>query len=72
VWYCRIKNVVEAGIARRQTAATYLKRLVSIGVLEEVKVGREKLFVNLRLMRLLTAEEPADLSFQAGLSRSLP
>ncbi|MBI4501086.1 MAG: Fic family protein [Gemmatimonadetes bacterium] len=63
--YCRIKNVVEAGIAQRQTAAVYLKQLVGAGVLEEVKVGREKLFINPRLMRLLTAEEPGDLSFPA-------
>ncbi len=61
--YCRIKNVVDAGIAKRQTAAVYLKRLRDIGVLEEVKVGREKLFVNPRLMRLLTAGVPGDLSF---------
>lgn len=63
--YCRIKNVVEAGIAQRQTAAVYLKQLAGAGVLEEVKVGREKLFINPRLMRLLTAEEPGDLSFPA-------
>lgn len=61
--YCRIKNVVEAGIAQRQTAATYLKTLCDVGVLEEVKVGREKLFINPRLMRLLTAERPGDLAF---------
>ncbi len=61
--YCRIKNVVEAGVAQRQTAAVYLKQLVSAGVLEEVKVDREKLFINPRLMRLLTAEEQGDLSF---------
>jgi Fic family protein len=61
--YCRIKNVVEAGIAQRQTAAVYLKNLATAGVLEEVKVGREKLFINPRLMRLLTAEKPGDLSF---------
>jgi Fic family protein len=64
--YCRIKNLVEAGIAQRQTAAVYLKQLVSAGVLEEVKVGREKLFINPRLMRLLTAEQPGDLSFPAA------
>jgi Fic family protein len=61
--YCRINNVVDAGIAQRQTAAVYLRKLASVGVLEEVKVGREKLFINPRLMRLLTAEEPGDLSF---------
>ena len=64
--YCRIRNVVEAGIARRQTAAVYLKQLVTVGVLEEVKVGREKLFINPRLMRLLTAEDPGDLSFRTA------
>ena len=63
--YCRIKNVVEAGIAQRQTAAVYLKALASVGVLEEVKAGRERLFINPRLMRLLTAESPGDLSFPA-------
>lgn len=59
--YCRIRNVVDAGIAQRQTAAAYLKRLCDVGVLEEAKVGREKLFINPRLMRLLTVEEPGDL-----------
>lgn len=61
--YCRIKNVVEAGIAKRQTAAVYLRQLADVGVLEEVKAGREKLFINPRLMRLLTEEEPGDLGF---------
>ena len=61
--YCRIRNVVEAGIAERQTAAAYLKTLAAAGVLEEMKAGREKLFINTRLMRLLTAEEPGGLSF---------
>jgi Fic family protein len=54
--YCRIGNVVEAGIAKRQAASEYLKKLAAIDVLQERKVGREKLFVNPRLMTLLTAE----------------
>src|SRR5581483_8220699 len=57
--YCRIANVVEAGIAQRQTASVYLKALAEAGVLREVKVGREKLFVNPRLMALLTEEREA-------------
>ncbi len=61
--YCRITNVVDAGIAQRQTAAVYLRRLATEGVLDEVKSGREKLFINPRLMRLLTTEEPGDLAF---------
>ena len=53
--YCRIGNVVDAGIAQRQTASEYLKALCAIGVLQERKAGREKLFINPRLLRLLTA-----------------
>lgn len=64
--YCRIRNVVEAGIAKRQTAAVYLKQLAEARVLQEIKVGREKLFINPRLMRLLTLERPGDLSFPEG------
>jgi Fic family protein len=54
--YCRIANVVDVGIAYRQTAASYLKELCEIGVLEETKVGREKLFIHPRFLQLLTAE----------------
>jgi cell filamentation protein, protein adenylyltransferase len=54
--YCRIANVVEAGVAKRQAASRYLKAMSSIGVLEERSVGREKLFVNTRLLELLTTE----------------
>lgn len=53
--YCRISNVVNAGIARRVTASRYLKELVAIGVLRDEKVGRERLFVNQRMMNLLTS-----------------
>ncbi len=55
--YCRIHNLVDAGIARRQTASRYLKLLVELGVLEERTSGREKLFVNPGLMTLLTGGE---------------
>lgn len=48
--YCRIENLVEHGIAKRQTASTYLKHLVEIGVLEEISLGREKLYLNTRLL----------------------
>ncbi len=54
--YCRIANLVDAGIAGRQAASRYLKALAGIGVLREKAVGREKLFVNPRLMTLLTRE----------------
>jgi Fic family protein len=52
--YCRIGNVIDRGIAKRQTASVYLKQLVSIGVLTEQAVSKEKLFIQPKLMELLT------------------
>ena len=54
--YCRISNLTEKGIAKRQTASLYLKQMVEIGVLNEVSAGKEKLFINPRLMQLLTRD----------------
>jgi len=54
--YCRIRNVVERGLGTRQWASRYLRGLVDAGVLREVRAGREKLFVNPRLMALLTRD----------------
>lgn len=55
--YCRIGNLVDANIAKRQTASVYLKQLCDIGVLKEVKSGRETLFVHPKYIELLTGEE---------------
>ena len=51
-----IGNLVEAGLAKRQTASEYLKELAAIGVLEERAEGREKLYLNTRFWKLLTQE----------------
>lgn len=51
--YCRIAHVVDAGLAKRQTASTYLKELVAIGILREHKLGREKVFLNPAFIQLL-------------------
>lgn len=62
--YCRIGNFVARGIAQRQAASRYLQDLVGAGVLREQTVGRDKLFIHPRLMRLLTQDgnafEPYD------------
>jgi len=54
--YCRIANLVDAGIAQRQAASRYLKLLGEIDVLTERKAGREKIFVHPKLMTLLTTD----------------
>ena len=55
--YCRIGNIVDAEIAKRQTASVYLKQLCDIGVLKEIKSGRENIFVHPKYIELLTGEE---------------
>lgn len=55
--YCRIVNLVEKGIAKRQAASTYLKTLVKLGVLQEISVGKEKLFLHHKLLHLVTSDE---------------
>jgi Fic family protein len=57
--YCRIANVVDAGLAKRQTASVYLKSLAEIGVLRELNAGRESLFVHPKYIELLTGDENA-------------
>ena len=54
--YCRINNLVESDIAKRQTASVYLKQLCDIGVLTEVTAGKEKLFVHPKLITLMTTD----------------
>ncbi len=52
--YCRIGNLVDKNIVKRQSASRYLKELAAIGVLEEREAGREKVFIHPRLMDLIT------------------
>lgn len=54
--YCRIANLVDAGIAGRQAASRYLKALAGAGVLRSRAFGKEKLFVHPKLVRLLTRD----------------
>ena len=61
--YCRIQNVVDKGIAGRQASSRYLKQLVDIGVLQEITVGREKIFIHPKLMQLLTQDDNAVLAY---------
>jgi Fic family protein len=55
--YCRINLVAERCDVSRQTASTWLHALVGAGLLREVKVGRELLFVNHEFLDVLTRPE---------------
>lgn len=51
--YCKIAYLVEAGIAERKTASVYLKNLEEIGLLRSSQIGREKIYINPKLIELL-------------------
>lgn len=50
--YCKTAFLVEAGIAKRQTAADYLKHLEAAGILTSERHGREVIYKNLPLLDL--------------------
>lgn len=52
--YCKIKFLVDRGIAKRQTAGDYLSELEKAGILKSRQVGRENLYLNTRLYELLS------------------
>lgn len=52
--YCKAQILIDAGIAKRQTAAQYLKELEKIGVLKSHKISRENLYLNVKLYELLS------------------
>lgn len=51
--YCKVKFLVDKGIAKRQTAAEYLQELEKIGILKSEKVRVENLFLNVGLFDIL-------------------
>jgi Fic family protein len=52
--YAKGQFLVDAGIAKRQAAADYLKKLEEIGVLSVQKVGKENLYLNTKLYEILS------------------
>jgi len=52
--YCKIKFLVDKGIAKRQTAGDYLNELENAGILKSKKSGRERLYLNTALYTLLS------------------
>ena len=53
--YCKINFLDRAGIAKRETAAHYLRQLEELGLLRSEKHGRDLYFINTRLMAALGA-----------------
>ncbi|MBS0585987.1 MAG: Fic family protein [Verrucomicrobia bacterium] len=51
--YIRISHLISKGLVGRDTASKHLKALAQIGFLEEMKRGKEKLFINHQFLTLL-------------------
>ncbi|MCX6136236.1 MAG: Fic family protein, partial [Ignavibacteriales bacterium] len=51
--YCKRIFLENANIVRLKTAGLYLARLEKKGILKSVKVGKEKLFINKKLLEIL-------------------
>ena len=54
--YTKIGHLVENKIVTRFAASRYLKQLEEIGVLKGEKMGREMLYINVALYKLLKEE----------------
>lgn len=54
--YTKIAYIEKACSVTRLTATSYLNQLEEIGLLESEKIGREKIYKNLRLIKLLSDE----------------
>lgn len=52
--YTKIQFLVDANIARRQTASNYLPMLAAAEILQERQIGREKYFINQALLTELS------------------
>lgn len=52
--YTKGQFVVDAGIAKRQAAAEYLRELEKIGIVKSQKIGKEVLYLNVELYDLLS------------------
>jgi DNA-binding transcriptional ArsR family regulator len=53
--YCKIQFLVDAGIAKRQTASVYLQELERIGLLTSERRGKEIVYKHPALLEVLTA-----------------
>ncbi len=65
--YCRISNVIARCGVSRPTATKWLNELVATGVLRDIRVGRERLFINYAFFEILLRDEPDDTPRDATL-----
>lgn len=60
--YVRIKNVIGRCHVSRPTATHWLNELVGAGVLRDIRMGRDRLFINTQFLHVLTRDEDVSTS----------
>ena len=55
--YCRINTVMDRCNVSRPTATSWLNALADNGMLQNVKTGRDRLFINREFLQLLARRE---------------
>lgn len=55
--YVKIQTLIQNGIAKRQTASSYLQQLADKDILHAMKFGKEIYYINHRLMDILTGRK---------------
>jgi len=55
--YCRIRHLQESGLGNRHTCSRYLQQMAETRFLIAKRVGRDIVFINARLMELLTGQQ---------------
>jgi Fic family protein len=51
--YCKTESIVKNQIAQRKAAERYLKELERLEILSSEKIGKEVIYLNLKLLRIL-------------------
>ena len=51
--YCRVSSIVDANIAERQTASQYLRKIEKLSLIKGAKIGRDVVYINLELLKIL-------------------
>ena len=51
--YLQMENVVDAGLAQRQTASKWLHELATTGLIAKEKIGRNVVYINQKLLNEL-------------------
>jgi len=54
--YCKTEYIIQKGIAKRKAAERYLKELERLEILKSEKIGKEVVYLNKNLLKILSGE----------------